>query len=271
MNIALLTEKYPPDPGGLAVSVARLARLLASAGHRVHVFAPSGALAPGEVASSAQATVYVERLGAHKRADDTLAAWSDALATAHARAPFDVLHAYFVTQAGFVAVYGGRVLGVPSVVSARGNDLDRAVFDPGKAAHTLYALQHAAAVTANSRDLQRKAQALATPFDLEAGRSDARVTARHRAVRTGRARPGAAPRRSAWGSAGDRLQGEAREKGLATLLLAARAVQRRRVALLLAAACAVARRGFAQGLPQQNPDLPVVVAAPQPPCRRSTT
>jgi glycosyltransferase involved in cell wall biosynthesis len=284
MNIALLTEKYPPDPGGLAVSVARLARLLAAsaspkgaASHRVHVFAPSSALAPGEIASGAQSTVYVERIGVHKRADDTLAAWSDALAAAHARAPFDVLHAYFVTQAGFLAVYAGRVLGVPSVVSARGNDLDRAVFDPGKAAHTLYALQHAGAVTANSRDLLRKAQALAP------GRA---VTLVPNGVDTALFAPGPpdpALRRAL--GLGDLpvigFVGEARaKKGLATLLLAARAVsasclhprrgpkgvaQRRPVTLLLAGGV---RSGDDADLlkvfRKQNPDLPVMVVPHQP-------
>ena len=35
MRIALLTEKYPPDAGGLGISVQRLARLLVTAGWRV--------------------------------------------------------------------------------------------------------------------------------------------------------------------------------------------------------------------------------------------
>ena len=41
MKIALLSEKYTPDIGGLAISAERLARLLASAGHQVRVFAPT--------------------------------------------------------------------------------------------------------------------------------------------------------------------------------------------------------------------------------------
>jgi glycosyltransferase involved in cell wall biosynthesis len=52
------------------------------------------------------------------------------------------------------------MLSVPSIVSARGNDLDRTVLAPSKAAHTLHALQHADAVTANSQDLARKARSL---------------------------------------------------------------------------------------------------------------
>jgi glycosyltransferase involved in cell wall biosynthesis len=49
---------------------------------------------------------------------------------------------------------------VPSVVSARGNDLERAVFDPARLAHILYALQHAGAITSNATELAKKARAL---------------------------------------------------------------------------------------------------------------
>ena len=51
-----------------------------------------------------------------------------------------MIHAYYVTPLAFVGVYAGRTLGVPTIVSARGNDLDRAVFDPAKSAQILYAL-----------------------------------------------------------------------------------------------------------------------------------
>jgi glycosyltransferase involved in cell wall biosynthesis len=89
-----------------------------------------------------------------------LADWIAHLSSEHRDRPFDLLHAYYVTRPAFVAVYAGALLGIPSVVSARGNDLDRTVLDPSKAAHTLHALREADAVTANSRDLAAKASAL---------------------------------------------------------------------------------------------------------------
>jgi glycosyltransferase involved in cell wall biosynthesis len=155
MRIALLTEKYPPDIGGLAVSAARLAQLLATAGHRVHVFAPAAQTKRAE-----HDGIVVQRIGVQRRADDSLTAWFESVVAQHQQQPFDVLHAYYLTQAGFIAAYAGRYLDVPSIVSARGNDLDRALFDSSKAAHILYALQHASAITTNAHDLARKAQAL---------------------------------------------------------------------------------------------------------------
>jgi glycosyltransferase involved in cell wall biosynthesis len=62
-------------------------------------------------------------------------------------------------MAGFVAAYAGKYLGIPSVVSIRGNDIERAAFDPGKFSHGMYALQNASAVTTNASELAKKAKA----------------------------------------------------------------------------------------------------------------
>lgn len=161
MKIAILTEKYPPDPGGLAISTQRLAVLLQRAGNQVEVFAPQESLQSGCTYSVQEGGVIVNRFASQRRVDDTLADWFDLILDRHHLQPFDVLHGFFLVQAGFLAAYAGNYLQLPSVVSARGNDLDRSVFHPGKAAHVLYALQHSRAITANAHHLVRKAQALA--------------------------------------------------------------------------------------------------------------
>lgn len=161
MNVCILTDKYPPDVGGLAVSSRRLARGLGRAGHAVCVSAPSASIAPGSVASSDDDGAPVYRLGPHRRADDTLADWFDHVVALHARFRFDVIHAMYVAQSAFVAVTAARYLGVPSVVSARGNDLDRTAFDPAKFSQISWTLQNASAVTTVTTDLARKAQVIA--------------------------------------------------------------------------------------------------------------
>ena len=162
MKIALLSEKYTPDIGGLAISTDRLARLLASSGHTVRVFSPSPNLLPSEQRTLLSSGVSVTRFGAHKRVDDTLVDWFELLVAEHRREPrepFDVLQAYFLTQAGFVATYAGKYLNIPSVVSIRGNDIERAAFDPSRFSHTMYALQNASAVSTNAAALLKKAKA----------------------------------------------------------------------------------------------------------------
>src|SRR5688572_22262319 len=113
MHIALLSEKYTPDVGGLAISTGRLAHLLTRAGHAVHVFAPILSLPASERRTLIISGVHVTRFGAHKRVDDTLLDWFEVIAEEHRRQPFDVLHAYFLVQAGFVAAYAGSYLQLP--------------------------------------------------------------------------------------------------------------------------------------------------------------
>jgi len=159
MKIALLSEKYTPDIGGLAISTGRLGHLLSSTGHAVRVFAPTSNLPPSEKQTLPSSGVSVTRFGAHKRVDDTLVDWFELIVEEHKREPFDVLHAYFLPQAGFVAAYAGKYLNIPSVVSIRGNDIERAAFDPSKFSHVMYALRNASAVTTNASELVKKAKA----------------------------------------------------------------------------------------------------------------
>jgi glycosyltransferase involved in cell wall biosynthesis len=254
MRIALLSEKYPPDPGGLAVSAQRLAQLLLSAGHQVQVFAPHDTPESPQLSIG---NVSVQRLGVLRRTDDTLAEWFNTLINRHRQQPFDVLHAYYVTQLAFVGVYAGRTLGLPTIVSARGNDLDRAVFDPAKTAQVLSALQQADAITANSRDLVRKALALAPTrsIHLIPNGVDAkhfRSTPRDEQL----ARSLGLEGRSVIG-----FVGEARsKKGLASLLIAYRAMAQQRPAVLLLVG-GVRRDGkeLLKVFQKQQPDLPIVV------------
>ncbi len=161
MNILILTDKYPPDVGGLAVSTRRLARGLKQAGQAAWVSVPDASVEPGGSMVSDDDGVLVYRVGAHRRADDALSDWFDHVLSLHARHHFDLIHAMYLTQPAFVAVMAGRYLDLPSVVSARGNDLDRTAFDPAKFSQVVWALQQASAVTVVTSDLQRKALAFA--------------------------------------------------------------------------------------------------------------
>jgi glycosyltransferase involved in cell wall biosynthesis len=216
MNICLLTDKYPPDPGGVAISAGRLAQGLAAAGHTVHVCGPSNTLLIGQSESSAGPSgVTVHRFGAARRAEDTHAEWFDHVVALHESSPFDVLHGYYLAGAGFVAAYAGRYLNRPSIASGRGNDVDRAIFAPEKAAHTLWTLANASAITAVSHQLAGKIAALGRP---------ARVI--HNAVDSAIFAPRPAAPLDPYGLRTDGLPvigfvGEARrKKGLYTLLMA---------------------------------------------------
>lgn len=159
MKIALFSEKYTPDLGGLAISTGRLGDSLSAAGHHIRLFAPTGNLPPTIQQTHRSGGVHVTRFGTHKRVDDTLVDWFELIVEEHKREPFDLIHAYFLPMAGFVGAYAGKYLNIPSVVSIRGNDIERAAFDPSKFSHVMYALQNANAVTTNASILAKKAKA----------------------------------------------------------------------------------------------------------------
>ncbi len=159
MKIALLSEKYTPDIGGLAISTHRLATLLANAGYEIRLFVPTPNLPASETHTLNANGVSVTRFGAHKRVDDTLVNWFELIVAEHEKESFDLIQAYFLPQAGFVAAYAGKYLNIPSVVSIRGNDIERAAFDPSKFSQVMYALQNANAVTTNASVLIKKAKA----------------------------------------------------------------------------------------------------------------
>ena len=163
LKVCLLSDTYPPDVGGVANSARRLARGLVRAGHCVHVCVRDRSLPPGRVTQSDgsdERAPVVHRIGPHKHPRDTLTAWSELTIQLSRQQGIDLYHGFFLAYAGFLAAYSARLTGVPSVVSARGNDLDRLLFDAARAPFVLEALRMADAVTAVSRALVAKASAL---------------------------------------------------------------------------------------------------------------
>lgn len=167
MKVCLLSDTYPPDVGGLAVSVRRNARNLAAAGHQVHVVAPSHSRPPGSWHVGADGPVTVYRLGTHSRLRETLADWFDLMVELDLAQEFALFHGYFLTYAGYLAALTARYRGKPSVVSARGNDIDVMPFDDRRAVFVFKALEWADAILAVTRDLALKATALSGRHDVQ--------------------------------------------------------------------------------------------------------
>ena len=89
-----------------------------------------------------------------------------AIASEHRRSPFNVLHAFWVDEPGWVAAWAGRQLRVPVVLSLAGGELSRLPdigyglgLLPGRQWLVKWALGAASAVTAGSRYFCEQAQA----------------------------------------------------------------------------------------------------------------
>lgn len=135
MHIGLLTPSFPPMvDGGVAIATGRLAQTLLQRGHTLTVVttAPPATLAehPGEPALLGHPRLRISYgfVEIPQRASDAVAALHTWLQAQHQVCPIDVLLAYFVYPAGYLATLLGDCLGVPVVCSCRGNDLTKDMF-----------------------------------------------------------------------------------------------------------------------------------------------
>lgn len=162
-RILFLAERFPPDLGGLARSSARTAGALVRLGAQVEVFTWTRSLAPGalqsldagQVAASARGST-LHRFGLFGQTDTGLQHTLDVLDFLHTQRPYQLVWGHYLSPPGFVAVTFAGLAGLPSTVSARGNDVDQAMFPPGDFARLLWTLQRATVLTAASGALARK-------------------------------------------------------------------------------------------------------------------
>jgi len=164
-HLLFLTERYPPDMGGVATSAGRISRALAAFGADVDVVVWTRNLPPGSVLKE-DGNPSVYRIGRFREWDTTMPHTInlvDWLATIH---PYDRIWGHYLAPAGFLATWIGRLKNIPSTVSIRGNDLDRDAFPPGDFARLLWTLQNASSITAVTIDLARKVTAASNRQDV---------------------------------------------------------------------------------------------------------
>lgn len=168
-RVLILAEKYPADVGGLAVATARNAHSLASVGLEVHILTVTSESPPGVMETAREGPIQVHRLGALRRAEETLQMVGDLIELLQNRHSFQILHGFYVLHAGFLAVLQARRLGLKAVVSVRGNDVDRSLYQGPTFGLLHWTLTQADTVACVSAELRRWVEALT-------GRSDVRET-----------------------------------------------------------------------------------------------
>lgn len=136
----------PAERGGVATSTRRILGSLRGAGYALEVLVPDDALFPGDVWREGD----VARFGPPTLDPRT---WLEAcLPLARAAAP-DLVLGYYASAGGWVATELAEALGVPSIVSCRGNDIDRDPSHPERGARVRQALSRASAVAAVSSEM----------------------------------------------------------------------------------------------------------------------
>jgi glycosyltransferase involved in cell wall biosynthesis len=215
----------------VAVSGGRIARSLASLGHEIDVVCWTRSQDAGSVVQE-PGNPSVFRQGRFREWDSTLPHTFNLLDWMLSLNRYDAIWGHYLNPAGFAAAFFGKQNGIPSIVSIRGNDLDREMFPPGDFARLEWTLRNAAVVSSVTRALAAKAQALS-------GRTD--IVLLHNVVDCAVFRPldeDFADLRKSLGIMEEEtvlgFSGELREKkGLQPLLTALRVVQANRPACLL--------------------------------------
>lgn len=172
-RLLFLTDRFPPDMGGLAASAGRLSASMGQLGIAVDVVVWSRQLQagevvfpdPGEAALLDQPQVY--RIGRYRHWDATLPHTLNLLDWLHQRHPYDAVWGHYLFPGGFLAVWLAERYGLTSLVSVRGNDLDRDLFPPGDFARLQWTLERATWVTTVSQDLAHKVYTLTRRQDVQ--------------------------------------------------------------------------------------------------------
>jgi phosphatidylinositol alpha-1,6-mannosyltransferase len=155
-KVLFVSERYPPDIGGVARSARRTAASLAGQGVGTHVFSWTRTIPSGQLVTSDDGGVTVHRLGLFSSWDLSMQHALNVLDYLHASERFDAVWGHYVYPSGFLAVWFAELHALPSVVSARGNDIDQLMFPPGDFGRLRWALERATRRVAVSADLARK-------------------------------------------------------------------------------------------------------------------
>jgi L-malate glycosyltransferase len=167
-RILFLTERFPPDIGGVARSANRLSQNLCQLGVEVDILTWSRFLQPGEVLEPEQPelNLNIYRVGLYRHWDMTMIHTLNILDWLHQLRNYDAVWGHYLFPAGFLAVWFARLNGLVSLVSARGNDVEREVFPPGDFARLQWTLEGATAIAAVSEDLARKIKLIVKREDV---------------------------------------------------------------------------------------------------------
>jgi glycosyltransferase involved in cell wall biosynthesis len=162
-RLLFLSDRFPPDIGGVSRSSQRLVGELAEMGITIDVLTWTRSLEAGELRCDDS---HIYRMGRHRHWDTTMLHTLNAIAWLQEKQAHDAVWGHYLFPGGFLAVWLGKHQQIPCTVSVRGNDFDRTLFPPGDFARLQWTLTNADAVTAVSVDLANKIRTLIGREDI---------------------------------------------------------------------------------------------------------
>lgn len=171
MKVCITTLEFPPDVGGVGESVKRISRMLANQGHEIHVVVFHSKRRDEDNARKGFDTTYEEGVFVHRyqsvartKTSSTQDFLSDVYAELrrlHEQERFDLFHAFYLNETGFLTTLLAKEVDTPVINSIRGADLHRNVFNPTQHSQIQWALENSDWLTFVSRELEKRAHVLA--------------------------------------------------------------------------------------------------------------
>ncbi len=151
-GVAIVAERLAPERGGLARATERIARMAADRGETVHIIRTVDDHSPGARRTVERDGFVEHAVGRLDRDEEQWRAFVAHVTDVVDLHDLDLVHGIYGTSAGYVAALAGAFAGVPSVVSLRGNDVDRGLFRASLPRLSL-AVERASVVTAVTREM----------------------------------------------------------------------------------------------------------------------
>ncbi len=177
IKVCITSLEFPPDVGGVGESVYRIARMLLELGYEVHVAvfraifrterekALAGEYQRAGCVTTKRDGITVHRLHPAIRSEigkeqDYLSDLYDQLSILHRQHQYDLFHAFFINEMGFLTTLLAKEMGAPVINSVRGADLHKHIFSPQQHGQITWTLANSDWTTFVSRDLMQRARVL---------------------------------------------------------------------------------------------------------------
>jgi L-malate glycosyltransferase len=174
VKVCIASLEYPPEVGGVGESVHRIAHMMLELGYEVHVavfHSKQRKFAAGEpqrarIETTDRDGVLVHRLYPPVRStepimQDFLSEIYSQLKMLHEMYDYNLFHAFFINETGFITTLLAREQNVPVINSIRGSDLHKHIFNAKQHGQIVWILENSSWVTFVSRDLQTRGRILA--------------------------------------------------------------------------------------------------------------
>jgi glycosyltransferase involved in cell wall biosynthesis len=165
-KLLFITERFPPDIGGVASSAGRIVNGFVELGIEVDILTWSRYLQPGELLRPKENIPQIYRIGLYRNWDMTMPHTLNILEWMHQSNSYQAIWGHYLFPGGFLAAWFASLQNISCTVSARGNDIDRAMFPPGDFARLLWTLERANLITAVSQDMANKIKLLCRRNDI---------------------------------------------------------------------------------------------------------